>query len=62
MYSERLGADLETVFAEKLTELEQAGYINVSGRVVTLTRSGVFFGNNIISELVELFLVRRGNG
>lgn len=62
VYSERLGADLETVFAEKLTELEQAGYVNVSGRVVLLTRSGVFFGNNIISELVELFLVRRGNG
>ena len=51
-YSERLGCDLETLFSEKLKSFGDAGYLEYSGGNVTLTRDGVFYGNNIISELL----------
>lgn len=51
-HSERLGVDLVALFGETLAELAGDGYLTVSGSTVTLTREGVFFGNNIISLLI----------
>lgn len=51
-FSERLGVDLSRLFAEKLAGYADAGYLTWDGDTVTLTQDGVFFGNNIISELI----------
>lgn len=51
-YSEQLGADLLSLFGEKLSLFSEAGYVQVDGDELTLTRDGAFFGNNIISELI----------
>lgn len=53
-YSERLGIDLMSLFGKKLDEFSAAGYLTVSGDSVTLTRDGIFFGNNLLSELFKL--------
>ena len=46
-----MGVDLSRLFAEKLAGYADAGYLTWDGDTVTLTQDGVFFGNNIISEL-----------
>ena len=51
-FSEKLGLDLPSLFGEKLAAFSDAGYLTVNGDTVTLTQNGVFFGNNIISELI----------
>lgn len=51
-FSERLGIDLSLLFREKLNAFSDAGYLSFDGDTVTLTRDGVFFGNNIISALI----------
>lgn len=51
-HSERLGVDLMARFGDALGELAGDGYLTVSGSTVSLTREGVFFGNNIISLLI----------
>lgn len=51
-FSEKLGLDLPSLFGEKLAAFSDAGYLTVNGDTVTLTQDGVFFGNNIISELI----------
>lgn len=51
-YSEQLGADLLSLFGDKLSLFSEAGYVQVDGDELTLTRDGAFFGNNIISELI----------
>ncbi len=53
-FSERLGVDLMSLFGKKLDEFSDAGYLTVSGDSVTLTRDGIFFGNNLLSELFKL--------
>ena len=53
-YSEKLGTDLISLFGEKLKRFAGEGYLTFNGGVVTLTRDGVFFGNNIISELIGM--------
>ena len=52
-YAEQLGVDLLSLLAEPLTEFVSSGYLTVEGDRVTLTREGLFFGNNIISELIN---------
>ena len=47
-----LGLDLPSLFGEKLAAFSDTGYLTVNGDTVTLTQDGVFFGNNIISELI----------
>ncbi len=56
-FSERLGMDLLSLLGEKLTAFADAGYLILKGDEVTLTRDGVFFGNNIISELIDAIVV-----
>lgn len=51
-HSERLGVDLAALFGDTLGALAASGYLTVSGSTVSLTRAGVFFGNNIISLLI----------
>ena len=51
-FSKRLGIDLLSLFGEKLAAFADAGYLHTDRDRVTLTRDGVFFGNNIISELI----------
>lgn len=51
-FSEQLGTDLLGIFGEKLDIFSDEGYLRVDGDSVVLTQDGVFFGNNIISELV----------
>lgn len=53
-FSELLGTDLCGLFNEKLSAFAEAGYLTVNGDKITLTRDGVFFGNNIISELIGI--------
>lgn len=53
VFSERLGENLSSLLGEKLSAFAGEGYLTLSGDTVTLTRSGVFFGNNIISELIR---------
>lgn len=53
-FSELLGTDLCRLFNEKLSDFADAGYLTVNGDKITLTRDGVFFGNNIISELIGI--------
>ena len=59
-YSERLGVDLSHLFEKKLSAFSDAGYLTFTGDLVTLTRDGVFYGNNIISELIEEILQVKG--
>lgn len=51
-YSQKLGIDLLSLFGEKLDTFAGAGYLDIDGDKITFTRDGVFFGNNIISELI----------
>ena len=55
-FSRRLGTDLLSLFGEKLAVFADAGYLNTDGDKITLTRDGVFFGNNIISELIGIIV------
>lgn len=59
-YSKRLGVDLSHLFEKKLSAFADAGYLTFTGDLVTLTRDGVFYGNNIISELIEEILQVKG--
>ena len=52
-FSGRLGTDLVQLFKEKLSIFADCGYLTVKESTVALTRDGVFFGNNIISELIN---------
>ena len=52
-FSERLGTDLVQLFKEKLSIFADCGYLTVKESTVAFTRDGVFFGNNIISELIN---------
>lgn len=58
-YSERLGIDLGALFAPMLARFADAGYLKIDGDTVTLTRNGVFFGNNIISDLIGKLVEHR---
>lgn len=57
-FSGRLGIDLISLFGEKLVAFAAEGYLTVDGDTVTLTRDGVFFGNNIISALIGIIADR----
>lgn len=57
-FSGRLGIDLISLFGEKLAAFAAGGYLTVDGDTVTLTRDGVFFGNNIISALIGIIADR----
>lgn len=52
-YSKKLGVDLLSVFGKKLAAFADEGYLKADGDKITLTRDGVFFGNNIVSELID---------
>ena len=56
IFSKRLGIDLLSLFSEKLAVFSDAGYLNTDGDKITLSRDGVFFGNNIISELINIIV------
>lgn len=58
-YSSRLGTDLEAVLSFTLQRLESEGLLERKSGMVTLTASGMFWGNNIIDELVGVLLQRR---
>lgn len=58
VFSRQLDTDLLSLFGEKLTVFTDAGYLNTDGDRITLTRDGVFFGNNIISELIGIITDR----
>lgn len=58
-FSGQLGADLPSLFGEKLARFADAGYLRTDGDSVILTRDGVFFGNNIISELIGTICAKR---
>ncbi len=55
-FSQQLGVDLLSLFGEKLAVFADAGYLNADGDKIALTRDGVFFGNNIISELIGMIV------
>ncbi len=57
-FSRQLGTDLLSLFGEKLAVFADAGYLNTDGDRITLTRDGVFFGNNMISELIGIIADR----
>lgn len=57
-FSGRLGIDLISLFGEKLAAFAAEGYLTVDGDTVTLTRDGVFLGNNIISALIGIIADR----
>ena len=57
-FSRRIGIDLISLFGEKLAAFTDAGYLIADGDRITLTRDGVFFGNNIISELIGMIADR----
>jgi len=52
-YSKLLHFDLEDVLKGDLDKLGNAGYISYDNGIVKLSRKGIFFGNNIIDELVS---------
>ena len=53
VYSAQLDVDLKTFFSEKLERLCADGFVMMRGDTLSLTRDGLFFGNNIISELID---------
>ena len=53
VYSAQLDVDLKTLFSEKLERLCADGFVMMRGDTLSLTRDGLFFGNNIISELID---------
>lgn len=58
-YSEKLKIDLVGLFSEKLSALCENGYMTVCGEAFSLTRKGIFFGNNIISDLLALVIEQK---
>ena len=54
-YSQKLAVDLPRLFAVKLSSLQKDGYIILDVETLFLTRKGVFFGNNIILDLLNIF-------
>ena len=55
-WSKRLGIDLATLFSDAISRLGADGYVTICGDILLLTQAGVFFGNNIISELIDRIL------
>lgn len=55
VYSRKLKIDLTRLFSEKISALCEAGYMALHGGTLSFTRKGVFFGNNIISDLLTVF-------
>ncbi len=52
-YSDRLGFDFYSEVKDILERLEKEELVTIDGHSVTLTREGVFWGNNIIDELLR---------
>lgn len=53
VYSAQLDVDLKTLFSAKLERLCADGFVMMRGDTLSLTHDGLFFGNNIISELID---------
>lgn len=53
VYSAQIDVDLKTLFSAKLERLCADGFVMMRGDTLSLTRDGLFFGNNIISELID---------
>lgn len=55
-YSARLGVDLNKILDEVLTKMENGGLLVRNGETVKLTHNGVFWGNNIIDEIISAII------
>ncbi|MDR2201878.1 MAG: coproporphyrinogen III oxidase family protein [Clostridiales bacterium] len=55
-YSRRLKLDLNALLGSALGEMADGGLVQIGRSGVRLTRDGLFFGNNIIDELVGLII------
>lgn len=55
-YSERMSVDLKERFAPVLSRLEGEGLLTVEGDTISLTKSGIFWGNNVADELIRCIL------
>lgn len=53
LYSERLGFDLPGLLEDIIAKAESAGLVKVSGTHVSLTQDGIFWGNNLIDEIIR---------
>ena len=45
--------DICVGYGKKLAAFADEGYLKADGDKITLTRDGVFFGNNIVSDLID---------
>ncbi len=55
-YSARLGVNLNKILDEVLTKMENGGLLVRNGETVKLTHNGVFWGNNIIDEIISAII------
>ena len=51
---EKIGIDALSFFKERLQELEDEGFINISGNKISFTKSGLFWANNIRGEFANI--------
>ncbi len=51
-YEQNFGADLRTIYAEKLAELSEKELVTLSSHHVALTRKGMLFSNEVFTEFV----------
>ena len=52
-YSEKLECDLEGLLEQEITRMEKEGLIHFQNGVLSFTDLGVFWGNNIVEELMR---------
>lgn len=55
-YSRRLGIDLLPIIEDSLEKMENENLLTIDDRKITLLHDGIFWGNNIIDELVRCIL------
>ncbi len=55
-YSEKLGLDLKKTLSNLLQDLENDKLIIQNDNGFTMTNDGLFWGNNIINEIIQVFL------
>jgi oxygen-independent coproporphyrinogen-3 oxidase len=53
VYSKRLDFALAPLLSESLERLEKEGLLTIDGAEISLSRDGIFWGNNIIDEFIR---------
>lgn len=61
LYGAKLELDLWVILEDLLEKYDKAGLIKKEGQVIKLTQSGIFWGYNMINEIIETLVERAYN-